>query len=300
MSAGRQLTARRRGTPLVLFASLALVASACGGRSVVPTPPEGWPAIRLMNEEVVDPTSIAGTWAQRQVVTTETRVPLTGTVRATSTTLLLLKVTQDGADATVVGHICDLHIESGSALADTVVPDAFVRAMPPREAPARFEAVPDAVETSPEDRIETSPVETAPGGYRFLQQPAHEVLGANLTGPDDPLPTDPADPRVVDSDGDGDPGVTIEVTGLSGGRMFLVQRAWRELESRSVTPTTIDGVIRWGFERAVLGATSRMLRNQRESAATTDPAQNHFRTTRVRNDTDCAAIVAAGPALFER
>jgi hypothetical protein len=50
-------------------------------------------------------------------------------------------------------------------------------------------------------------------GHELITEPVALTLGVSLEDPlSDPLPTDPADPSVLDEDGDGDPGVTIGVS----------------------------------------------------------------------------------------
>lgn len=94
----------------------------------------------------------------------------------------------------------------------------------------------------------------------FRQSPLFLVLGASLRRPrGEPLPLDRLDPRVIDSDRDGKPGVTVRVHGLIDGEIYLVQRTWSALRGRSVHAERFEGDLVHGKEEVVLGATHQIL-----------------------------------------
>lgn len=56
----------------------------------------------------------------------------------------------------------------------------------------------------------------------------------------------------------------------------------------------------WDSERVLFGATSRALRNSEPATPSADPADNWFRSTRVRDDATCEDLTNAADILFAR
>lgn len=259
----------------------AALLSACGGRqSAEPLSPE---AASLRTATHVDLTTALdtdgtanGRWAQLQVTTARSRAPFVGEVTTTNRRILLVDVDDDAGQIVANAHVCALDIETSTGMADTVVPAAMVDAMPV------------IVWTGQREE------------HTLTFDRSHEVLGLDV-GPTDPLPepfTD--DPRLVDADADGHPGVTIQVTGMAGGEMYFGQRAWRELEVTEWDDARMDGVIHWDSERVLYDATSRALRNADPATPSEAAEENYFRSVRVRDDATCEEVVAAEALLFAR
>ena len=98
-------------------------------------------------------------------------------------------------------------------------------------------------------------------------QPFEPTLRITLIGwvadqapTDDMLPTDDEDPRVYDADGDGNPGVTLSVSGALNGDLYVVQRSTVRLEGTVESMDRIAGTSRTEIERNTLGATNPVLR----------------------------------------
>ena len=234
----------------------------CGGSG--PTPDEGVPPAAEVTRVDGSANDLTGTWLQLVTTSSESSAPFVGTVTTENRRLFVLEVTQTAADVEVRSTLCDMTVETSTAMATTVVPDAFIGAIGVREWRATLT---DGVLHAP--RTPNS-------------------IGLRDTLEDQALPITADDPRVFDADGDGHPGVTIEVTGLAGGEMYFVQRGWRELQSTSLDGARIEGVVRWDDERVVLDATSRSLRNARPAEPIDDPQRNRFIMLRVSDGTTCA------------
>lgn len=81
----------------------------------------------------------------------------------------------------------------------------------------------------------------------------------------DPLtgdhPEDASDPRVVDGDGDGNPGITLEINGgadNNGCDMYITQSSVLRYHGTFTTPTLIEGNSVTFFEQEVMGASSTL------------------------------------------
>ena len=224
---------------------------------------------------------LSGRWAQEQVTTTLTRVPVVGDVRSVTTTLLIVDVQQQDAELRVRSQVCSITVDNQPALVRTVLGDAFVRALPITERPAHLVQ--------------------GTAGWQLQQPRFTEVIGARLGSPErEPLPTTMDDPRVVDQDNSGQGGMTVRIEGLVRGEIYVVQRGWNQLQSLRIDSGYVEGSLRWGNEQVILGASSRFLR--RESDARPDPAPGtqRFRMIRIPAETSCASILRRGEGLWSR
>lgn len=212
--------------------------------------------------------ALAGRWALLQVTATTAQVPVIGRVRAATRALSVHELRVQDDRLRGAGELCDVQVDSGSRVVRTVLPRAFIQALPP--------PVIDAEIAQDE------------GGLRLRQGRRTLVVGAHLDQPDaEPLPGDAADRRVIDQDRDGRPGMTINVQGLVRGEIYVVQRSWSALEGRADAEGGFRGQVAFGSEQRVLGATSRLLRGAPPSAP--DPARSFFRLVRLPDGGGCAA-----------
>jgi hypothetical protein len=151
--------------------------------------------------------------------------------------------------------------------------------------------------------IKPARLESVGSEWRLFQPRYTIVRGVRLQDPEkDPLPTDPNDPRIFDQDKDDKPGMTIHVNvlGFIEGEIYIIQRDWNSLRSTVFTPTIIDGLIEWGSEQVVLGASNPLLASQSENIPDPKPENSYFRTTRISANTDCAQILKERDKLFAR
>ena len=228
----------------------------------------------------VSAADFAGTWAQLRVLTAVVDIPVLGRVKVTTTAVIRMAMSGSGRNLEISGQACSIEQEMDTSLLRSVFPEGLARHA------GRFES--------------TASLRVEDGEIRFFQPRRWLIFGARLDDPEhEELPTDPDDERVVDSDRDGKPGVTVHFEGLASGDVYLVQRQWSTM--RGVADgDRIDGSIQWGEERSVLDATSVLLKTSPPSRPDSDPSSSYFRMTRVGEDDDCAAILAERDTLFAR
>ena len=142
---------------------------------------------------------LSGTWAQVQIFSEVADFPILGKKTRTTTIVLLLRLEQKGRNIKLREEYCTADIDSGTRMVSTSLPDAFLRSLgKPRR---------------------TALLERGDGGIRFIQPTTTDVRGARLENIEtDPLPTKADDPRLVDQDGDGKPGITAGRNPQSGER----------------------------------------------------------------------------------
>lgn len=225
----------------------------------------------------------SGTWAQLQVTSEISKIPFIGEVTGENSTLLRLIQVQDGSSLTVTAEVCSIENNSGTPLVKIVFPEAFVESL--------------------EVAVKPSVIESSDEGYRFFQPRFTQLRGVRLESPEtDPLPTEASDPRVFDQDEDSKPGLTVRITlfGFISGEVYVIQRDRSILNGRVTSPSTIDGLIEWGVEQVVLGASSSFLKAGTDSHPDPVAENSYFRTTRIDLEMDCAAIIENQETLFAR
>jgi hypothetical protein len=222
------------------------------------------------------PPDLSGAWMQIVVTATTVRLPVLGEVRSVTSALLRMDIEQQDRELTIRRRACALDVDSGTSMVQTLVPDAFVEAIPRTRSRARL------------THTEL--------GWRVDGWQEREVVGMRDEGTT--MPADDRDPRVVDGDRDGAPGVSIRVRGLVSGEVWVAQRTVSRFRTADLTPDRIDGHVQWTADQVVLGATNRFLRGQNTSVPAEEPAAHRFQTRRVAEGTTCRQAVALSSQMF--
>lgn len=249
---------------MMLFAATLAIAVAAGAQGVPSAPLD-----------------LSGTWAQMQVLSEFATLPLVGEVARTSTTILRVTIEHAGSALTQRWTYCATDIDNGSAIASTVIPEAFLASLGEIAAEATLDA-------------SVSPA-------RFEQPWTTEVRGATLDDPErDPLPTRADDARVVDSDGDGKPGLTVKASalGILSGDVYVVQRVRTRLIGTLVSPDRIEGLVEWSTEQLTLGATNPLFLGTLPSRPDPATESSCFLLIRIDPAWTCADILAHRTSLF--
>jgi len=226
---------------------------------------------------------LSGTWAEIQVCSELETLPIVGRLTGTSTTLLRVVMEQTGNSLVIRETYCSTKIDTGTVIASTAIPDAFLRSLGETARPASLDLSGTAV--------------------RFVQPWYTEVRGAHLLDPEnDPLPTSPDDPRVFDQDGDGKPGLTVRlrVMGIVSGEAYVVQRVRYRMTGTVVSPDRIDGLIEWTNEQVTIGATNRLFEANTSGEPNPDAQKSYFVLQRIDPSVTCTKIVKNWRSLFAR
>ncbi len=218
-----------------------------------------------------------GVWAQQTVMSSLSKVPVVGDVTTKTITIQKVVIGGTAPDYTVQSTPCSVEMESSSTVVKTIVPDAFVRSLPTTERSMRVD------------------------GSRFEMPPLWEARGVNLSAVEtEALPTDKNDARIFDQDGDGKPGMTVRISGIISGDIYVIQRGSTELAG-TVAENRLDGLVVWTDEQVILGSDNAILEsNQPENRIDPNAENSFFHTTRLGEELDCEAIVAQAETLFAR
>jgi hypothetical protein len=213
--------------------------------------------------------SLAGTWQLELTIATRTPIPMIGTVRTRSLTVARVDITTGEEGYLAVQRVCSSDVMDQDGLVQTVLPPAFVRAIPARTYPVRVGA----------------------------DGALHADLGVEATGwtGQGELPAGPDDPRVRDFDKDGKPGATVLVTvrPFGTGEVYVVHVGHSRLEGRLVSPDRGEGrVILERVEQRTIGASPRILGGTLE--AIPDPERSRFILRRIEPARACTPAAAGG------
>ena len=238
-------------------------------------------AAPIVGGDSLTPPDLSGRWAMVQVMPAISSLPIFGDVELTTISTALVDVEQQGTCLVLHDVYCFTDVQMNPPVVETRVPDRFIASLHPAPRAASLQ--------------ETD------GEWAFLQPFVTEVRGAVLADPEhDPLPRDASDPRVVDQDGDGQPGLTVSVAvaGLVAGDTYVVQRLRFALAGRIVDPDTIVGSIDWSSEQNVLAASDALLQIPTAYRPHPDAARHAFVMRRVDDEWTCETTRERLPSLL--
>jgi hypothetical protein len=228
-----------------------------------------------------DVPDVTGKWAYYEVTSRLVVVPGFGDPFHTAVvSLLLVDQTQQGSEVTFAAEYCDHYSEDPDLVVHVVIPEAYTAALPPLSRTGTYTKDGDA--------------------WRYSLPKHWQVEGATLADiTADPLPTTPDDPQLVDQDVDGKPGMTLRLTGLVDGEIYVVQRGWTEALGGPQAADEIRGAIAFESEQIIVESDPENLKDL-ATQATTDatPCASYFRMKRVADDADCALLKESFATLF--
>lgn len=136
-------------------------------------------------------------------------------------------------------------------------------------------------------------------GASFVLPETLSIKGVNLEDPlNDPLPTDPEDPRLVDFDKDGNPGYTVYVSGAANGELYATERYLFSYSGTVVTNDLISGLIDGVVESVFVESTSPLIPTDTETKADEEPSHNFFEFKRVDDGMTCEQLLTQYPTIF--
>lgn len=145
-------------------------------------------------------------------------------------------------------------------------------------------------------------VDIVDGRVRIRRAATPTPVGIVLADPAvESLPTDPNDPRIVDDDGDGKPGITVKIVvgDAIEGELYLARREIFAYEAFLVTPDEIVGTVDDRSEQLVIGASDPIFTTAGSNwVQYTDRSKSPIFLRRVTADWDCARLARERDAIF--
>ena len=269
------MTARREGALAVLLAASVLVAAACGS-DVGPAADAAPGTTPGTVAPAVPGADLAGRWAHYDIVAYE------------DSTMKTMIVSYGFTDFAVEG---DELIESEEFCHADQISNQPITTSISDEATQAIKPVSTPVEVTGEE-----------GAWRVMRPATPTPVGIRLENPaDESLPTDPTDPRIVDDDGDGKPGITVTIrfSDELQGELYLARREIFAYDLVQDGPDSMTGTVDDHSEQLVVGTSLAILEGtdaQWDQAA--DPALSPILLKRVGADWDCSRLMAERAQLF--
>ena len=199
-------------------------------------------------------TNLSGTWVARVVGTLQVSA-LGTTLHPQNVFYILTTVSQSGSDIVADGRYCDrTEIDDKGTLVPVIIPDKWAHTEKPIHRSGSYSRGQDGV-----------PVLNFPD----LVEVAGAVLASSAT---DPLPTDPSDPRLIDEDGDGHPGITVNLSGIAPGSLYSVQRQTTSVVAVAVASDRLEGSLTFASSQVVVDSNPYSLKGlYAQSTSLPDP-----------------------------
>lgn len=229
----------------LFFVFLATLGAACGGGGSNPDAQIGEAAASAQEAGMSSPyctskaalasvTDLSGTWVVR-VVGSQHVMAIGTNLYPKSVFYILTTISQSGTMVVADGHYCDrTEIDAPGTLVPVIIPDKWAHTEKTIHRTGSF----------------------VPGsdGASVLNFPdLAEVAGAVLASPStDPLPTDATDPRVIDEDNDGHPGITVNLGGIAPGSLYSVQKQITSVVAVAVASDRLEGALTFTSSQVVL------------------------------------------------
>ncbi len=209
-------------------------------------------------------------------------VPLVNSQDTVSNNYILVKIVQKGDQLVFYEKWCSIELKNFNDenpdwqdLAWMITPDRYSDNIPINI--HRVFSVPDL---SPGAKLETD---------RLL-----EIRGAVLENPEsDPLPThyNQQDPRIIDQDRDGKPGMTNIMSGVLTGEVYNVQRWWVKYFINVVDENHLQGLLDHGSEQNIIDANPKSLIYDTECIKHPNELHSYFRALRMDDTASCADVL---------
>jgi hypothetical protein len=149
-----------------------------------------------------------------------------------------------------------------------------------------------------------TPVEVSgeAGELQVIRPATPTPIGIELEDPaNESLPTDPNDPRIIDADDDGNPGVTanVKVSEDLQGEIYLARREIFAYDVTQVSEDRFEGVIEDDSEQLIIGASDPLFATSSgQWTQLDDPERNPVIWVRVDESWDCDRLAAERDELF--
>lgn len=221
---------------------------------------------------------LEGRWLKQVITIAESSAGPVGTIEVRTTTYQLVDVEQNGREIKLDVQTCAAQMSDDSSMVSTGFSETLVQSLDSRSRLGRL---------------------YRRNGAWFLGiERDWELIGMTMEAPEEEeLPTEPDDPRVFDQDGDGNPGFTIQISGIIDGEVYVARRGWDQFMGRLNGDGAIQGRVKWQSEEKVLDASRRMLRSSPDSVPNSE--KSRFRMQRISGDIDCDTVEERKDRLFD-
>lgn len=227
-----------------------------------------------MTDAQVNADSITGIWAQKVILAGIAEVPVLGFQETDTIGFSLVQIEEVDGQLSASIKNCQTLIQRPDDIVVTEIPNSFISSIPIY--------------------------------YRTIFRDQEDVYFSRLTelngvrlndAINEQLPTSADDPRVFDQDEDGFPGVTVFVSGLISGKIYLIQRTITQMEG-NLENGRIIGEIDWSIDESILGSDEEFLEMGAPLTPNPDQALSRFELIRISEGAGCEEIIRTKAESF--
>ena len=216
--------------------------------------------------------TIPRTWGIEIDVATEAKVPFLGKIHVLTRSLAVAQLVHGPESTYARQQVCGVVVEDDAKLSDTFIPSAFVDALPVQEIPF-------------------APVGQR-DGWTIRLDPGTTHVGYDVVTSEGEAPVSLDDPSVIDFEGDGHPGATVELKVPLVGRieLYVVQRSHTLFEGVGSNRQIEGPVVVQELTQNTLESSHRMF--ARDAPVTVDAEHSRFRWVPLPEGTTCPQWLA--------
>lgn len=178
-----------------------------------------------------------GIYGMEMSIRTATQVPFFGETIVETRSVLRVEVVSDAQGLRQRQKVCAVNVHSNAKAATTTIPQSFISALPSKE----YEIYQQAIN----------------GRWRFSADPGPDAVGFDPALAQ--IPSGARDPGVLDPDGDGHPGATVNLKVPVFGRVdvYVIQRGHSLLDGEVTADGRVSGQVEvLLLEQRTLGASN--------------------------------------------
>jgi hypothetical protein len=167
-----------------------------------------------------------GTYALTINAATRAKIPFFGWTRSDTRSIVMATLERTETGTRQTHKVCDISIRTRGIPVKTIIPDAFVNALPIKNY---------AIDLDEKE-----------GTLRYRANMGVDNVGMKPTA--DVVPRTPDDPNVVDMEGDGFPGATVlvDVPMFSQAKLYVSQRGSMQLDGAVQPDGSVSGTVTVG------------------------------------------------------
>lgn len=226
---------------------------------------------------------LTGTWAARVINSQCFDGGLVGKDTVQLTTLFMVQLVQNGTQVSTMTTACSVQLTPFGGN-QTTYPQAAIAAIQTPAQMSRLSAAQIGATYTPDERVSLL-------GWRAAQGQDPRTAA---------VPEEERDARLVDSDNDGHPGVTLTVSGRLDGDIYIANRNIVTIEGTVVTADLIEGRSHTNQIQRIIDSTNPLLGlSTIEATPNPDAASSTYHLVRLPAGTNsCAQIIAQAATLF--
>ena len=228
----------------------------------------------IMTDVQVNADSITGRWAQKVILAGIAEVPVLGFQETDTIGFSLVEIEEIDGQLSASINVCQTLIQRPDDIVVTEIPNSFIS------------SIPTYYRTIFRDQDDV-----------YFSRLA-ELNGVRLSDAiNEQLPNSANDPRVFDQDKDGFPGVTVFVSGLISGKIYLIQRTITQMKG-TLENGRLSGEIDWSISESILGSDEEFLEMGAPLTPNPDQTLSQFELIRISEDEGCEEIIRARAQHF--